>query len=67
MGKSLHSPPPANLDVAADRHGKTVDVKPDNKKRLLELQGELEKSSGQRREAIQQEIERLRKGSRTSI
>ena len=67
MNKSLHSPPPANLDTAADNHGKTVDVKPDNKKRLLELQGELEKSSGQRRESIQQEIERLRNGSKTSV
>ena len=67
MNKSLHSPPPANLDTAADKHGKTVEVGPDNTKRLLELQGELEKSSGQRRNAIQQDIERLRKGSKTSV
>jgi hypothetical protein len=64
MSKSLRTPPPASLDTAADKHGHTVDVSPDNQKRLLELQAELEKSSGQRREAIQLEIERLRRGSK---
>jgi hypothetical protein len=47
------------MDVAADRNGRTVDVTPAGGKRLLELQAELEKASGPRRVALQQEIDQL--------
>jgi len=67
MSKTPDAPPPANLDTSADKKGKTVDVEPENKKRLLELEGELERHTGPGREALQEEIERLRKGPKTSV
>jgi len=48
---------PAPLDTAADRDGKTLQVDPADKKRQLELQGELEHSDGPERVAIQREVE----------
>jgi len=60
MPKPSSNPPdsvhPAPLDTAADRDGKTLQVDPADKKRLLELQGELEHSDGPKWVEIQREV-----------
>jgi len=59
MNQVQKSPPPS-LDTSAGYNGRAVPVEPENKKRLLELQAELEKTTGPRREAVQAEIEKLK-------
>lgn len=51
--------PTARADTAADRSGRTVPLEPASRRRLLELQAELEKSTGEKRVEVQREIARL--------
>jgi hypothetical protein len=50
--------PTARADASADRSGRSVEIKPAPRRRLLELQAELEKSVGEKRVRVQREIDR---------
>lgn len=53
----------ARADTAADKHGHTVPLGPANRRRLFELQTEVEKSTGPGRVEAQREIESVQKAA----
>jgi hypothetical protein len=56
---SSRSVPTARADTQADKHGRSVPLHPAGRRRLVELQAELEKSIGPHRVRVQEEIDRL--------
>jgi hypothetical protein len=62
--RDRRDPAPAtpNLDAAADKKGRTQEIRPERDKRLLELKGELEHATGEERARLQSEIDAMQGG-----